>query len=205
MRGERGVPEKKILIELLDLWTQFVDSADSMESPQSLKRQLELARFDRALAAAESLAEHRALLTTTELARLNSIITGKNTDPWRRETTTITLPSGKIETLALIVDPVLTAREKLHKATERAEGGETIDAAVDIYVAFILSHVFNDANRRTAALASHYFLKRYGAAISGLSLHELGLGDLRQEGQIDALRKTFHDMARFAENRTRQD
>ena len=176
-----------------------------MESPQSLKRQLELARFDRALAAAESLAEHRALLTTTELARLNSIITGKNTDPWRRETTTITLPSGKIETLALIVDPVLTAREKLHKATERAEGGETIDAAVDIYVAFILSHVFNDANRRTAALASHYFLKRYGAAISGLALHELGLGDLRQEGQIEALRRTFREMAQFAENRTRQD
>jgi hypothetical protein len=176
-----------------------------MESPQSLKRQLELARFDRALAAVEGLAEHRALLTTTELARLNAMITGKNTDPWRRETTTITLPSGKIETLALIVDPILTAREKLHKATERAEEGEPIDAAVDIYVALILSHVFNDANRRTAALASHYFLKRYGALISGLSLHELGLGDLRQEGQIEALRKTFHEMAQFAQKRTRQD
>ena len=95
--------------------SQFVDSASTMDSPQSLKRQLELARFDRALAAAESLAEHRALLTTTELARLNSIITGKTneTDPWRRETITITLPSGKMETLALIVDPVITARENI--------------------------------------------------------------------------------------------
>ncbi|NBU21898.1 hypothetical protein EBS43_10910 [bacterium] len=187
--------------------SQFVDSASTMDSPQSLKRQLELARFDRALAAAESLAEHRALLTTTELARLNSIITGKTneTDPWRRETITITLPSGKMETLALIVDPVITAREKLHKATELAESGGPVDAAVDIYVALILSHVFKDANRRTAALASHYFLKRYGAAISGLSLHELGLGDLRQEGQVESLRKTFHEMAQFAEKQTRHE
>jgi hypothetical protein len=167
----------------------------------SLKRQLELARFERALEVTESLADHRALLTTAELARLNSIITGKNDDPWRRESVTITLPSGRKETLALIVDPVLTARDKLHRVTEVAEGGAVIDAAVDIYAGLVLAHVFHDANRRTAVLASHYFLKRYGVPVSGVALHELGLGDLREEGQIEALRDTVHQITKFAEKR----
>jgi len=169
-----------------------------------LHQQLEKARFERAQQASESLADHRALLTTAELARMNQIITGKNLgsakdlqnleDPWRRETVTITLPSGRKETLALIIDPVLTAREKLHRATELAEAGNPVDAAVNIYVDLILSHVFLDANRRTAALASHYFFRRYGIPLSGMAIHDLDLGDLRQEGQIDGLRKTVEKM-----------
>jgi hypothetical protein len=169
----------------------------------SLKRQLELTRFERAIAVSESLADHRALLTTAELARLNHIITGKEGDLWRRETAIITLPSGKTETLALIIDPVLTARDKLHKATEVAEGGSAIDAAVDIYSGLVLSHVFADANRRTAVLAGHYFLRRYGSPVSGIALHELGLGDLRQPGEIEELRNIIRQMAKFAEKRRR--
>ncbi|OFZ55218.1 MAG: hypothetical protein A2428_17215 [Bdellovibrionales bacterium RIFOXYC1_FULL_54_43] len=166
--------------------------------PDSLQRQLELARFDRALEVSESLATRRALLTTTELARLNHILTGKTNDPWRQGPVTITLPSGVKETLALLADPVVTARDKLHRATETAESGAVIEAAVEIYVALVLAHVFQDANRRTAVLASHYFMHRYGIPISGFALHELGLGDLREEGQIDILRDTIRQMAKFA-------
>lgn len=166
----------------------------------SLKRQLEISRFERALEVAESLADHRALLTTAELARLNNILTGKGTDhePWRSGPVTITLPSGKTETLALLADPKVTVREKLHRATEIAEQGAVIDAAVDIYAGLVLAHSFEDANRRTAVLAAHYFLRRYGVPLSGLALHELGLGDLREEGQIESLRETIHQMAKFA-------
>lgn len=177
-------------------------------SPVSLRRQLEMTRFDRAMEVAESLAEHRALLTTAELARMNNILTGKsqdsNEEPWRAKPVTITLPSGRTETLALIADPKVTAREKLHHATELAENGAVIDAAVDIYAALVLSHVFEDANRRTAALAAHYFLRRYGAPISGLALHELGLGDLREEGQIESLRETVTQMAKFAAKKAKR-
>lgn len=148
------------------------------------------------------MADHRVLLTTAELARVNNILTGCNDeDPWRHETTTITLPSGKIETLALLENPMLLTREKLHRATEMAEAGDIIDAAVDIYAGLVLSHVFKDANRRTAALAAHYFLRRYGIPLSGLALHEIGLGDLRQAGQIEVLRETIRQMAKFATKR----
>jgi prophage maintenance system killer protein len=175
-------------------------------SSEALKRQLEMARLDHAIEVAESLADHRALLTTAELARLNSILTGKpahesgheQEDPWREGPVTISLPSGKTETLMLIADPKVTAREKLHRATELAEAGSVIDAVIEIYTGLVLAHVFKDANRRTAVLASHYFLRRYGIPLSGLAIHELGLGDLREEGQIEALRETVRQMAKFA-------
>jgi hypothetical protein len=182
------------------------DSTQNGQSGQnfgatSLKRQLEMTRFDRAMEVTESLADHRALLTTAELARINNILTGKSEEPWREKPVTITLPSGRTESFALVADPKVTAREKLHHATELAEAGAVVDAAVEIYAALVLSHVFEDANRRTAALAAHYFLRRYGAPISGLALHEIGLGDLREEGQLDALRETVTQMAKFANKR----
>lgn len=167
-----------------------------------LRRQLEIARFERALEVAESMANHRVLLTTMELARLNNILTGRNDDnPWRHDPQTITLPSGKTETLQLLADAKVTAREKLHRATELAEQGAIIDAAVDLYSGLVLSHVFKDANRRSAVCAAHYFLTRYGLPISGLALHEIGLGDLREEGQIQALRETITQMAKFSRSR----
>ena len=160
-----------------------------------------MTRFERALEASESLAVHRALLTTAELARFNGITTGTSDDPWRRESVTLTLPSGKTETLALLADPIVTARTKLHRATATAESGAVIDAAVDIYAGLVLDHVFKDGNRRTAVLAAHYFLKRYGAPISGIALLDLGLGNLRQEGQIESLRESIKQMCLFAEKR----
>jgi prophage maintenance system killer protein len=180
-------------------------SPDSVQQkPDSLKRQLEHSRFERALEVCESMAQHRVLLTTGELARLNAILTGAkpDQDAWRQEPVTITLPNGRTETLSLLADPKLTARDKLHRATELAEAGHIINAAVDIYVNLVLAHVFLDANRRTAVLAAHYFLQRYDVPLSGTALYELGLGDLRQEGQIESLRETVHQMAKFATKRS---
>ncbi len=165
------------------------------ESP--LKKQLEMARFERAIEVSESLAQHRALLTTMELERLNHILTGKSDDPWRSEPVTLTFPSGKTETMQVIGDPKVSVRDKLHIATEMAEAGNVIDATVTIYSGIVMIHPFQDANRRTAVIAAHYFLHRYGVPISGTALHELGLGNLREEGQIDLLRDTIAQMARF--------
>ncbi len=166
---------------------------------ESLLIQVERARFERALEMTESMARHRVLLTTAELARINNTTLGKpvTEDPWRRESTDITLRSGRALTFSLHTDPVLSLREKLHRATELAEAGQIIDAAVDVYGGLVLSHFFKDANRRTAVLAAHFFLQRYGIPLSGLAIHEMGLGDLREEGQIDALRATLQNMAKF--------
>jgi prophage maintenance system killer protein len=185
----------------LDQCQGVIPDEGDAQKPESLKRQLERVRMERALEVVESMASRRVLLTTTELARLNNILTGNNDDPWRREPVNITLPSGKVETLALIANPHMIFREKLHRATETAEAGSVIDAAVDIYVELVLSHMFKDANRRTAAIAAHYFLQRYGVPLSGTVLHDIGLGNLREEGEIDSLRETIRQMAKFVTKR----
>lgn len=173
-----------------------------MTPTSPLTRQLEMVRFERALEVIEGLADHRALLTNAELGRINNILTGKDIeDPWRQEPVTISLPSGRSETLAMMADPRMSAREKLHRATELAETGSVIDAAIEIYVGLVMAHVFQDANRRTAVLAAHYFLRRYGVPLSGVAIHEIGLGDLREPGQLETFRETVHQMARFAEKR----
>lgn len=170
---------------------------------ESLHRQLERARFERAMEIVESMADRRVLLTTAELARINNVITGKKEaaddkdGPWRREPVEITLPSGRVRQIALITDPVKTTREKLHRATEMAESGALIDAVVNIYTQLVLSHVFQDGNRRTAVIAAHYFLKRYRSALSGLALYEIGLGDLRDPAHVELLKETVHQMAKF--------
>jgi prophage maintenance system killer protein len=183
----------------------------SDDKPESLFQQRETARFNRGLAIAESIATHRALLTTAELARINAILVGREPkdtdpepyDPWRQEPVTLTLPSGRVETLSVIADPKLLTREKLHRATETAEAGGPIDAAVDIYVGLVAAHAFRDANRRTAVCAAHYFLNRYGVPLSGLALHEIGLGDVRVEADVQALRETVQQMAKFVAKQKR--
>ena len=169
----------------------------------ALKRQLEITRFERAVEVTESLADHRALLTTVELGRLNNILIGNKDDhdPWRQDAAVVTLPSGKTEELQLIAESRNTAREKLHHATELAENGAVVDAAVDVYIGLVLAHPFRDANRRTAVVAAHYFLRRYGIPLSGRAIHELGLPDMRESGAVDRFRETVHHMAKFVERK----
>jgi hypothetical protein len=169
-------------------------------SRDSLKAQLERARFERAIEVAESLATHRALLTTAELARLNNILTGRQPthEPWRQGPASLKLRSGREVQFAVMADPIINLRERLHHATELAESGDVLTAVVSLYANMILSHYFSDANRRTAAIAAHYFASRYDLPLSGVAIHEMGLGDLREEGRIEALRQAFESMLKVS-------
>jgi hypothetical protein len=168
-------------------------------SRETLRVQLERARFERALEVCESLVAHRALLTNAELARLNNILTGHQPtdDPWRQGPMSVTLRSGRQVQFAVMADPKVHLRDRLHHSTELAEAGQVIEAAVEIYVNMVLSHYFQDANRRSAVLAAHYFLKRYDTPISGLAIHEMGLGDVRDPAQVEALREALRNMSKL--------
>ena len=103
-----------------------------------------------------------------------------------------------------MADPRTLARDKLHQATERClseKPEDIIDAATELYCALVMSHVFVDANRRTAAAAAHYVLLRYGIPLSGSAIHEIGMGDLRDAAEMQSLRDTIRQMALFAMRR----
>ena len=167
-------------------------------------------RFERALEVCESMVAHRVLLTNSELARLNNILLGRQPtdDPWRQGPMTSTLRSGREVQFSVMADPKVSLRDRLHQATAIAEAGKApdgtehapeavIDAAVDVYVNMVLSHYFQDGNRRTAVLSAHYFLRRYGLPVSGLAIHEMGLGDVRDPEQVELLRQTLRNMAKL--------
>lgn len=169
-------------------------SDEHSKNPESLKQQLERTRLERALEVAESLVQKKAFLNSAELARLNNILLGETREPWRDSPTVCVLPSGKQHSFQILADPVSKAREILHHARDRAENGEVVEAAADVYAQLVLNHVFRDANRRTAVIAAFYLLKLHGITISAVDLHELGLGDLRVEGQMEALRQLLRNV-----------
>ncbi len=173
------------------------DDFSPPQNPNFLKKQLERTRFERAVEVAYSLVDKHAFLNSAELARINNIIRGQTDDPWREGATVCFLPSGHRLDLQVMSDPIKKGREILNSAKERAAAGEVIDAAADLYSELVLTHVFKDANRRTAVVAAAYLLKAYGYEISANGLHELGLGDLRVEGQRSALRDFIKNLVKI--------
>jgi hypothetical protein len=177
------------------------DDHSPPRSPTFLQRQLERARFERALEVAESLVEKGAFLNSAELARLNNILNGTTGEPWREGMAVCKLPSGRDENLQILADPMTKAREILHNARDKAAAGDYIEAAADLYAQLVLTHVFKDANRRTAVVAAAYLLRLHNVEISAMGLHELGLGDLRAPGQLDALKETLRSAVKMGRPR----
>jgi hypothetical protein len=177
------------------------NGSDDFDQPQNanfLRRQLERSRFERALEVVDSLVDRRAFLNSAELARLNNILRGERGEPWREQATVCQLPSGRNERFQILSDPIKKAREILHHASEQAASGQVVEAAAELYAQLVLNHVFKDANRRSAVLAAAYLLKFSGVHVSAMGLHELGLGDLRVPGQLDALRETIRNVVKMS-------
>lgn len=179
------------------------DDHSAPRNPNFLQRQLERARFERALEVAESMVEKGAFLNTAELARINNVLRGQNDEPWREGAAVCKLPSGREEALQLLADPITHCKEILRNAKDRAAAGQVVEAAADVYAQLVLTHVFKDANRRSAVVAAAYLLKLNGYDVSAMGLHELGLGDLRAEGQLEALRETLRNVVRMSSKSSR--
>lgn len=177
------------------------DDHSPPRNPNFLQKQLERSRFERALEIAESMVETGAFLNTAELGRINNVLRGATDEPWREDAAVCQLPSGRHESFQILADPLTKAKEILRNAKNRADAGEVVEAAADLYAQLVLTHLFKDANRRTAVVAAAYLLKLHGVEISAMGLHELGLGDLRAEGQMAALREMLQNAVRMARTR----
>lgn len=179
------------------------DDLKPPKNPNFLKKQLERTRFERALEIIENMVDRHAFLNSAELGRINNVLRGELTEPWREGAAVCALPTGKQHSFQLMSDPVSKCREILTKAKDRAASGEVIDGATDLYADLVLTHVFKDANRRTAAIAAAYLLKNYGFEVSPMGLHDLGLGDLRAEGQREALRDLLKSIVKVTPIRSK--
>lgn len=173
------------------------DDFSPPKNPNFLRKQLERTRLERALEIVREMADTNKFLNSTELARLNNILCGEKGEPWRDGVAEIALKSGNKASFHMIADPISHAREILTRAKDRAANGQVVEAASELYADLVLNHLFKDGNRRTAVLASCYLLELYGFDVSPMAVHDLGLGDLREKGQKEAISDLFKSLVKI--------
>ncbi len=158
-------------------------------STNVLKKQLELVRFEKTIDYVKSAASSQKHLNSSELAHINQmLIHTTEGDPWRVGPVTLTLPSGKQGHFSVISNSQKEASELIHECRDLAANGELVDAATRLYSELVLKHLFEEANRRTAVAATTWLLYEHGIQIPAMGLLEMGLGDLREKEQVNALR-----------------
>lgn len=166
-----------------------------------LRKQLELVRFEKAIDYINVNSLGHKHLNATELAHINNILTNKTESPWRTEAVDLHLPSGRKESLGLISNPMIVARDLLSNCVQRAKDGDIADAATDLYRELVLHHFFQDANRRTAVAATYWLLHERGIEIPAMGLLEIGIGDIRHQEQLEGLRNVIKATIAFSKNR----
>lgn len=154
-----------------------------------LKKQLELVRFEKTMDYVKASAGGAKRLNSTELAHLNQMLTAETKDPWRMESVTLSLPSGKQDRLSVISNSQMRAGDFISSAREQANDGDLANASAKLYRDLVINHLFNDANRRTAVVAVSWLLLEHGVSIPAMGLLELGAGDLREQEPFEALKQ----------------
>lgn len=160
--------------------------------PKSLlQKQADEAHFSHAIAYVRNEAHGLKKLHTSELARLNQILTGNNEDPWRFTQTKIQLPTGHIEEMSMIENPMAKAREILGDTHQLEANDKVSEAALSIYTRLVTAHLFNDANRRTAALAAYWVLESHNQNVDPHAIVKIPVGNLRDHEQLSKFSTLF--------------
>jgi len=169
-------------------------------SPQNfLQKQLEEQRFLHGIAYVESAARGLKILSTSELAHLNRLLTGQvEGEPWRFVQVSVRIPSGKTHHFNIVSNPIIDAREIIGKAWQIAGNEELLRATTFIYAQLVLHHLFNDANRRTAILATLWLTLSHGGELDGRSLADFPIGDLRESGDLERLAGKLKELTKLA-------
>lgn len=161
-----------------------------------LKKQLEDQRFRHAVAYISEAARSAKRLTTSELSRLNQIVTATTDENWRTEPVEIKIPGGRIQNFNLINNPVESARTILGDAFELGRSGEILKSAVYIYTQLVQEHLFVDANRRTAALAMQWLLNSHEFDIDPDLLLKVPVGNVRDPIEMQHLTEQIKKLIR---------
>jgi len=172
-----------------------------MSGNQMLKKQLELARFEKTMEYVSTNAHSQKHLNSTELAQINNMLTGNSGDPWRTQSVSVKLPSGNEEHFAVVTNPMIRARDIIFQARDEAFQGDIVKAAANLYAELVLAHLFKDANRRTAVAATCWLLYEKGISMPSLGFLELGVGNLRDPEQMNALKGLIKHTIDVARNR----
>jgi len=161
-----------------------------------LKRQHEEQRLKHAIDYVHDATRGSKHLTTSELARLNQIVIAANEPKWRTENVSIQIPTGRIKAFSVISNPISDARRILGDALDIANNDDARKAAVFLYLQLVDEHLFQEANRRTAALAAQWILNDKDIEIDTLKLLENPLGDVTDPKVRSAAAQLIMDLSK---------
>jgi prophage maintenance system killer protein len=165
-------------------------------SSDIIRKQHEEQRLRHAIDYVHSSTNSAKKITTSELARLNRIITAGEDTAWRSEPIVIKIPTGKVQNFSLISNPMDDARRILGQAYDQASNGNVKEAAVYAYLQLVEEHLFREANRRTAALAAQWLLNEYDLDIDAHKLLEIPVGDVRDASEKKQLMTKISQLIR---------
>lgn len=168
-----------------------------MSSQKSeLQKQLDQQKFLHGISYVQQISSGIKKLTSNELAYLNHLITNHKTeDTWRFDPVEVQIPSGAKVHFNIISNPLARARDIIGDAFQKAGNDEIIEAAAMLYSQLVMEHLFKDANRRTAVLATIWLLNSNGVDADPLKLHDIPIGDLRAPGSMQELVKKIRNIS----------
>jgi hypothetical protein len=160
-----------------------------------LQKQLEDQKFAHGIAYVKQAAPGIKKINSNELAHLNQLLTGQTDEPWRFTAVQVEIPTGQTQHFNVVSNPIQRARDILGNAQQRAGNGEVLEAAIDVYAQLVLEHLFNDANRRTAILATLWVLQSHQMDIDATKLGQIPIGNLRDPKDMSTLAQAMKSLA----------
>ncbi len=165
----------------------------SPDKNNPLFRHLEEQRFAHALSYADESSHNLKKLSSQELVHINQILT-KQESVLRQTSAEIQLKNGKIQSFSMISNPLIRARDVIADAHDIVFAGNLVEAVYHLYSQLILDHLFNDANRRTAAVAAYWLMGEKHLKLDVVKLLEIPVGDLRDLKTLKELRKKIEEL-----------
>ena len=152
-----------------------------MTAKNPLQKQLEHEKFLHTAEYVKNNSQGLKKLTSTELAYINQHCCSATEANWRLSPTQVQIPGQVTVNFSVLTNPLARARDILGQAQQLAAEEGSWTGAQFAYVQLVLEHLFNEANRRTAALAAYWILCAEGLALDPLSLITFPVGNLREE------------------------
>ncbi len=156
-------------------------------SKNPLQKQLDYQKFLHGVYYVSQSSRGIKKLTSSELAHLNTLITSQTDEVWRLTPMEVQIPTGKKIQFNVVNNPIHRARDIIGNALQKAGNQQIFEAASYLYSQLVLEHLFKDANRRTAVLATLWLLQEFGVEVDAEKLHQVPIGDLRDSMSFNSL------------------
>ena len=166
------------------------------QQKSELQKQLEHQKFLHGISYVQQAAGGIKKLNSSELSHLNQILTDNKHEPWRLSETKVQIPSGQMQHFNIVSNPINRAREIIGNASDMAANDKTLEGASYLYSQLVLEHLFMDANRRTAVLATLWLLQSYSLEVDAQELLRVPIGNLRDKKDLELLAQKIEKLVR---------